>query len=95
MGRYVEYTLWRTMTDETPGEIKGLGGYSEYVFADEKICFKVPKTTGNNAAATVPLACATAWLALFSKGCLNIQRGTENPTPVLIWGGSCKTEAST
>ncbi|KFY27670.1 hypothetical protein V491_00787 [Pseudogymnoascus sp. VKM F-3775] len=70
------------------GEIKGLGAYSEYVFADEKICFKIPKTTRNNAAATVPLACATAWLALFSKGCLNLQRGTDNPTPVLIWGGS-------
>lgn len=66
-----------------------MGAYSEYSFAEEKICFKVPKSLSNEEATTVPLACATAWLALYSEGCLNIQRHAEDKTPILIWGGSC------
>ena len=69
------------------GEIKGLGGYSQYTLADERICFPVPEGTTPEQASTVPLAAATAWLALFSKDCLNIERGSKQA--VLVWGGSC------
>ncbi|SPJ76456.1 related to C.carbonum toxD gene [Fusarium torulosum] len=69
------------------GEIKGLGAYSEYTKAHESICFRVPKSISLQEAATVPLASLTAWLALFSKDSLNIDRN-EPDTTVLIWGGS-------
>ncbi|KAJ3530604.1 hypothetical protein NM208_g9251 [Fusarium decemcellulare] len=69
------------------GEIKGLGGYSEYTVAHERICFRVPKNISLPEAATIPLASLTAWLAFFSKDCLNIDR-TASDTTVLIWGGS-------
>ncbi|KAF2120352.1 chaperonin 10-like protein [Lophiotrema nucula] len=73
------------------GEIKGLGAYSEYTVADERISFKVPKSISSAEASTIPLAAATAWLALFSKDCLGIERkntkGT-SLTSVLVWGGS-------
>jgi hypothetical protein len=71
------------------GEIKGLGAYSSHTFADDRISFKVPKGVKLEDAATVPLASCTAWLALFSKTCLNIPR-KEGKTSILIWGGSCK-----
>ncbi|PVI04403.1 hypothetical protein DM02DRAFT_639921 [Periconia macrospinosa] len=45
------------------GEIKGVGAYSKHVVADQRIT-----------ASTIPLASATAWLALFPKKCLNIDR---------------------
>lgn len=71
-------------------EIKGLGAYGSHTFADDRISFKVPKSVKLEDAATLPLASCTAWLALFSKTCLNIPRkeGKEK-TSVLIWGGSC------
>ncbi|OLN85193.1 Zinc-type alcohol dehydrogenase-like protein C2E1P3.01-like protein 4 [Colletotrichum chlorophyti] len=69
------------------GEIKGVGGYSEYSLADEKISFRVPKNISPEEAATLPLASMTAWLALFSKDCLAIPRNGGSET-VLIWGGS-------
>ncbi|KAM0562187.1 hypothetical protein ACHAPJ_002632 [Fusarium lateritium] len=69
------------------GEIKGLGAFSGYTKAHESICFKVPKSTSLQEAATVPLASLTAWLAFFSKDSLNIDR-TKSDTTVLIWGGS-------
>ncbi|KAJ5936580.1 hypothetical protein N7466_003030 [Penicillium verhagenii] len=68
------------------GEISGLGGYSEYTVADQNISFRVPSNTPSDQASTVPLAATTAWLALFSKGCLNIDRSEQ--TSVLVWGGS-------
>ncbi|THX00844.1 NAD(P)-binding protein [Aureobasidium pullulans] len=70
-------------------EIKGLGAYGSHTFADDRISFKVPKSVKLEDAATLPLASCTAWLALFSKTCLNIPRkeGKEK-TSVLIWGGS-------
>ncbi|KAF3002345.1 hypothetical protein E8E14_007109 [Neopestalotiopsis sp. 37M] len=68
------------------GEIKGLGGYSEYTLADERICFPLPEGITPEQAATVPLASCTALLALFSKDCLNIPQKSGNT--VLIWGGS-------
>jgi NADPH:quinone reductase-like Zn-dependent oxidoreductase len=71
------------------GEIKGLGAYGSHTFADDRISFKVPKGVKLEDAATVPLASCTAWLALFSKTCLNIPR-KEGKTSILIWGGSCK-----
>lgn len=71
------------------GEIKGLGGYSEYTVADEKICFPLPEGTDPAQAATVPLAACTAWLALFSRKCLAIDRQTAPSQSLLVWGGSC------
>lgn len=70
------------------GEIKGLGAYSHYTLADDNISFKIPSGLSPDSASTIPLALNTAWLALFSKGCLNIDR--TQPQSVLIWGGSCK-----
>ncbi|OKL57860.1 hypothetical protein UA08_06730 [Talaromyces atroroseus] len=70
------------------GEIKGLGGYSEYCLADEDISFKIPKGHSYEHASTVPLAAATSWLALFSSTCLNLDRTSAQGVSVLIWGGS-------
>jgi len=70
------------------GEIKGLGGYGQYCLADERISFKIPSAISREHASTVPLASATAWLALFSKSCLAIDRSSG--TTMLVWGGSCK-----
>ncbi|KAH8695493.1 chaperonin 10-like protein [Talaromyces proteolyticus] len=70
------------------GEIKGLGGYSEYTIADQNICYKVPPSISGDAASTIPLASGTAWLALFAKTCLNIDRKNASSQSVLIWGGS-------
>ncbi|CAG7933021.1 unnamed protein product [Penicillium olsonii] len=69
-----------------PGETPGLGGYSEYSIADQRISFQVPANVSRAEASSVPLAATTAWLALFSKGCLNIDRSKAGS--VLIWGGS-------
>ncbi|RJE27148.1 Alcohol dehydrogenase GroES-like domain protein [Aspergillus sclerotialis] len=68
------------------GEIKGLGGYSEYTLADERICFPLPEGISLEQSSTVPLAACTALLALFSKNCLNVPQ--ESGQTVLIWGGS-------
>lgn len=70
------------------GEVKGHGAYANYTLANEYISFKVPKSISPVAAATVPLACCTSWLALFSKDCLAIDRKSGKQTSVLIWGGS-------
>lgn len=59
--------------------------------ADERICFKLPSDLDFPAASTVPLAANTAWLALLSKDCLNIPRGSLKGISVLVWGGSCKS----
>ncbi|KAF2762455.1 GroES-like protein [Pseudovirgaria hyperparasitica] len=82
------------------GEIPGLGAYSHYTIADERICFKIPAGVGKAEAATIPLAAATAWLALFSSQSLGIPRVLEGEMQgkvpgrkgeavrVLVWGGS-------
>ncbi|OAL46974.1 GroES-like protein [Pyrenochaeta sp. DS3sAY3a] len=70
------------------GEKKGLGAYCEYSLAVENISFKVPYSIPAAEAATVPLAATTAWLALFSKACLSIDRQEGMGRSVLIWGGS-------
>ncbi|KAE8393525.1 putative zinc-binding dehydrogenase family oxidoreductase [Aspergillus alliaceus] len=70
------------------GEIPGLGAYSQYCVADERISFRLPHSISREQASTVPLAAATAWLALFSKDCLGIDRAQANGTSILIWGGS-------
>ncbi|KAL4898499.1 putative zinc-binding dehydrogenase family oxidoreductase [Aspergillus ambiguus] len=70
------------------GEVKGLGGYSQYSVADDRISFKVPASMSPAEASTVPLASATAWLALFSKNCLGLDRVKHKGTSVLVWGGS-------
>ncbi|RAL17652.1 zinc-binding alcohol dehydrogenase family protein [Aspergillus homomorphus CBS 101889] len=71
------------------GEIKGLGAYSEYTLADGRISYPVSgQNISREQASTVPLAAATAWLALFSKDCLAIDHEHQKSTDVLIWGGS-------
>ncbi|KAF4970019.1 hypothetical protein FSARC_2836 [Fusarium sarcochroum] len=70
------------------GETKGLGGYSEYTLADERICFPVPQGLSGEAASTVPLASCTALLSLFSKDCLAIDSRDGEKPAVLVWGGS-------
>ncbi|GLA33903.1 hypothetical protein AnigIFM63309_003926 [Aspergillus niger] len=72
------------------GEVKGLGAYSQYCLADERISFKLPTNIdiSRAEASTIPLAAATAWLALFSKGCLALNRNQAKGTRVLVWGGS-------
>lgn len=72
------------------GEIQGLGGYSEYTLADERLCFKLPQNISREEAVTAPLAACTAYLGLFSKSCLNVGIGNIGTT-VLVWGGSCKS----
>ena len=70
------------------GEIKGLGAYSTYTVADEKICFRVPGAMSSESAATLPLALTTAWLALFSSKCLGMDRTKGKENSILIWGGT-------
>ncbi|KAH7162441.1 hypothetical protein B0J13DRAFT_669147 [Dactylonectria estremocensis] len=70
------------------GEIKGLGAYSDYTIADERICFKVPEKISLAEAATIPLASLTSFLALFSNDSLRIDRNSGSDTTILIWGGS-------
>ncbi|OAL03233.1 GroES-like protein [Phaeosphaeriaceae sp. SRC1lsM3a] len=70
------------------GEIKGLGAYSQYSIANESISFKVPQSITLAEASTVPLASATAWLALFSKDSLHMDRRAGKDTSILVWGGS-------
>jgi NADPH:quinone reductase-like Zn-dependent oxidoreductase len=71
-----------------PGERKGVGAYAEYIVADEKICFKVPESMSSEAAATLPLALTTAWLAMFSPYSLAMDRSKRDGNQMLIWGGS-------
>ncbi|KAK1634532.1 chaperonin 10-like protein [Colletotrichum phormii] len=78
----------RAISDFHLGEIKGLGGYSEYILADDNISFHVPKNISPEEAATLPLASMTAWLVLFSQECLAIPREDGSKTSVLVWGGS-------
>ncbi|OJJ57337.1 hypothetical protein ASPSYDRAFT_58900 [Aspergillus sydowii CBS 593.65] len=70
------------------GEVKYVGAYSQYCVADERISFKVPQSISREQASTVPLAAATAWLALLSKDCLALDRSKAKSTSVLVWGGS-------
>ncbi|KAL9561659.1 hypothetical protein ACKAV7_014215 [Fusarium commune] len=71
------------------GEIKGLGAYSMYTIADERLAFKIPANTNPAEASSVPLAANTAWLALFSDDCLALKPNkTENKSFLLIWGGN-------
>ncbi|KAL2076012.1 hypothetical protein VTL71DRAFT_955 [Oculimacula yallundae] len=77
------------------GEIEGLGAYSTYCVAEDPISFKVPSGLDFASASTVPLAANTAWLALFSKGSLNIPRNKTSGTSLLVWGGSSTVGAYT
>ncbi|KAF3390249.1 hypothetical protein F1880_009039 [Penicillium rolfsii] len=70
------------------GEIPGLGAYSHFCVADDKISFRLPSSISREQASTVPLAATTAWLALFSKTCLGIERVSAKDTSILVWGGS-------
>lgn len=75
------------------GEVKGLGAYSQYCLADERISFRLPEGISRAQASTIPLASATAWLALFSKDCLALDRSQAKGSSVLVWGGSCMCSA--
>jgi len=59
---------------------------------DERISFKIPGNITLAQASTVPLASLTAYLALFSNDCLNINPNIDETNvvgqPILIWGGS-------
>ncbi|KAL4944148.1 hypothetical protein BDV06DRAFT_188195 [Aspergillus oleicola] len=70
------------------GEVKYVGAYSHYCVVDERISFKVPSGISRAHASTVPLAAATAWLALLSSDCLSLDRSKAKDTSVLVWGGS-------
>ncbi|KAF4501666.1 toxD [Fusarium agapanthi] len=71
------------------GEINGLGAYSMYTIADERLCFKIPANISPAEASTVPLAANTSWLALFSEDCLALSpENKANKIAVLIWGGN-------
>ncbi|XHG02000.1 hypothetical protein AWENTII_005365 [Aspergillus wentii] len=74
--------------DTIAGEFKGLGAYSEYILADESICFPISTGISLEQASTVPLAALTSWLAVLSPGCLNIDRNLGSEITLLIWGGS-------
>ncbi|KAI4602495.1 hypothetical protein KJ359_009739 [Pestalotiopsis sp. 9143b] len=76
------------MTDILLGEVEGRGAFGYYTVANENISFKVPEGFALEKAATVPLASATAWLALFSKDSLGIPMRSDPAISVLIWGGS-------
>ncbi|KAG5788073.1 hypothetical protein H9Q69_012856 [Fusarium xylarioides] len=62
------------------GEIKGLGAYSMYTIADERLSFKIPESINPAEASSVPLAANTAWLALFSDDCLAINASEKATT---------------
>ncbi|KAF5975109.1 toxD [Fusarium coicis] len=71
------------------GEIKGLGAYSMYTVADERLSFKIPGNINPTEASSVPLAANTSWLALFSDDCLALNPDkTGDKNCVLIWGGN-------
>ena len=61
-----------------------------YCVAEESIAFKIPPSISHASASTVPLASNTAFLALFSKDCLNMPRENSSGTSLLVWGCSCK-----
>ncbi|KAL2819650.1 hypothetical protein BDW59DRAFT_164978 [Aspergillus cavernicola] len=50
--------------------------------------FKLPRSVSRAQAGTIPLAAATAWLALCSKDCLALDRSQAKGNSVLVWGGS-------
>ncbi|KAK5788675.1 hypothetical protein VI817_009633 [Penicillium citrinum] len=85
-GDIVAGLIWGV--NKRTGEIKGLGAYSQYTIADERISFPVSGTISREDASTVPLAAATAWLALYSENTLAIPREPSTGSSVLIWGGS-------
>ncbi|KPM42101.1 hypothetical protein AK830_g4456 [Neonectria ditissima] len=70
------------------GQVQGQGAYSEYAIADENICYKIPDGMPLEQAATVPLAAATAWMALFGSKSLHIDRTKGSSVQLLIWAGS-------
>jgi len=65
-----------------------LGAYATHSVVDQAVAFKVPDNISSPAAATVPLALTTAWLALLSPHSLGIDRNKGEKIHLLIWGGS-------
>ncbi|KAJ5161792.1 hypothetical protein N7492_007184 [Penicillium capsulatum] len=66
--------IWGDLGSPNNRGILRPGAYSEYTIADERISFKLSANISRAHASTVPLAAATAWLASFSLGCLNLDR---------------------
>lgn len=64
------------------------GAYAKHTIVEEGLSFKVPESVTSEEAATVPLACNTAWLALLSPYSLGIDRTKAKDVQLLIWGGS-------
>lgn len=70
------------------GQTTRPGAYAKHTIAEEGLSFKVPESVTSEEAATVPLACNTAWLALLSPYSLGIDRTKAKDVELLIWGGS-------
>lgn len=56
---------------------------------DDRISFKIPASISHTEASTVPLACATPWLVLCSKDCLNLDRFKDKAISMPVQGGCC------
>ncbi|KAK5559138.1 hypothetical protein LTR46_003327 [Exophiala xenobiotica] len=70
------------------GRPGGLGAYATHTIADDGLGFVVPEGMSSEAAATLPLALATASLALLSPHSIGMDRSKSNKNQLLIWGGS-------
>ena len=64
------------------------GAYARHTIAEEGVSFRVPENLSSEEAATVPVACNTAWLALLSSHSLGIDRTKAKDIQLLIWGGA-------
>jgi len=79
----------RVKPGDRVGGLLRLGAYATHIVAEERFCFKVPEAVSSEAAATLPLALDTAWLALFSPYSLGLDRIIKgDKTQLLIWGAS-------
>ncbi|CAG8301831.1 unnamed protein product [Penicillium salamii] len=84
VGDRIAALIWGEAPWRTPADNR-----RTYCIADERIAFKIPDSIGSPSACAIPLAANTAYLALFSKGSLNLpQAGAGPDRSVLIWGGS-------
>jgi NADPH:quinone reductase-like Zn-dependent oxidoreductase len=66
------------------------GAFAEYVKADARLVFKIPDFISWEEAATLSVAIKTVSLSLWRSLGLEAtpERPTENPFPVLVYGGS-------
>ena len=64
------------------------GAFAKHTIAEEGVSFKVPENISSEEAATVSVACNTAWLALLSSHSLGIDLTRAKDIQLLIWGGT-------